>query len=47
VISARHATLRELSTWYGVADLYRLVEIIRVDVFNQKLASKWASREDR
>jgi hypothetical protein len=46
VISARQATLRELSTVYGVADLYRLVEIIRVDTFNQRLANKWASREE-
>jgi hypothetical protein len=30
-----------------VADLYRLAEVIRVDIFNQKLAQRWASREDR
>jgi hypothetical protein len=45
VISAQHATLHELDTVYGVADLYRLAEVIRVDNFNQRLANKWASRE--
>jgi hypothetical protein len=47
VISAKLATLNELQTVYGVADLYRLAEIIQVDGFNQRLANKWASREDK
>jgi hypothetical protein len=47
VISAKHATLRELDTVYGVADLYKLVEVVRIDVFNQKLGQKWATREER
>jgi hypothetical protein len=47
VISAKIATLHELDTVYGIADLYRLAEVIRVDTFNQQLAHKWASREDR
>jgi hypothetical protein len=47
VISARLATLRELQTFYGVADLYMMAEIIKVDGFNQRIANKWASREDR
>jgi hypothetical protein len=47
VISAKLATLRELQTVYGVADLYMLAEIIQVDGFNQRLANKWAAREDR
>jgi hypothetical protein len=45
VISAKLATLHELDTVYGVADLYKLVEVIRIDTFNQKLAHKWATRE--
>jgi hypothetical protein len=46
IISAKHATLHELDTVYGVADLYRLAEVIRVDIFNQKLAQRWATRKD-
>jgi hypothetical protein len=47
VISAKYATLCELDTVYGVADLYKLAEVIRVDSFNQKLAHRWSTREDR
>jgi hypothetical protein len=42
VISSRLATLHELDTVYGGADLYKLVEVIRIDTFNQKLANKWS-----
>lgn len=34
VISAKHATLRELQTHYGSEDLYTLLEIIAVDTYN-------------
>jgi hypothetical protein len=32
---------------YGIADLYKLAEVIRVDTFNHKLAHRWATREGR
>jgi hypothetical protein len=41
VISAGKASLAELSTILGVADLYRLLEIIDVDAYNDKLAMDW------
>ena len=47
MISSQLATLRELDTVHGVADLYKLVEVIRIDGFNQKLAHKWAAREEK
>ena len=47
VISSRLATLHQLDTVYGVTDLYRLAEIVKVDAFNEYVAHKWASREDR
>lgn len=39
VITANLATLHELDTVYGVADLYRLVEIATVNAFNEWVAS--------
>jgi hypothetical protein len=47
VISARLATLHELDTVYGGTDLYKLVEVVRIDAFNQKISNKWATREGR
>jgi hypothetical protein len=41
VISARLATLYELDTVYGVADLYRLAEVIKVDAFNERIGHRW------
>jgi hypothetical protein len=45
VISAKLATLNQLDTVYGVADLYKLSEVIRVDNFNHQLATRWATRD--
>lgn len=40
VVSARLATLHELSTVYGVADLYRMLEIVQVDSHNHRVANR-------
>jgi len=40
VISARLATLHDLDTVYGVADLYDMLEILAVDAYNQGIANK-------
>jgi len=40
VISSRLATPHELDTVYGVADLYDMLEILAVDVYNQGVANK-------
>ena len=39
VISAGRASLRELDTVYGVADLYLLLEIVMIDAANQRIAN--------
>ena len=46
VISAGKATLHELQTVYGVADLYMIAEILKVDSFNQRLANRWAKEQE-
>lgn len=38
VVSSRLATLLELQTIYGMGDLYDLLEVIHVDVYNQRKA---------
>lgn len=40
VVSAGKATLAELSSVYGLEDLYDLIEIINVDAHNQRLLNK-------
>jgi hypothetical protein len=30
-----------LQTVYGVADLYRLAEVIKVDAFNERIGRRW------
>lgn len=40
VVSADKATLHELQTVYGVADLYRLLEIVMVDNHNRRVANR-------
>lgn len=42
MIAARLATLHELQTVYGVADLYMLAEIIEVDAFNERVGQRFA-----
>jgi hypothetical protein len=41
VVSARIATLHELQTVYGIADLYLLAEVLKVDAFNERVARRW------
>jgi hypothetical protein len=36
VVSSGKATLKELQTFYGLEDLYNLLEVITVDADNQK-----------
>jgi len=36
LVSSRHATLLELQTVYGVGDAYDLLEIVNVDVVNER-----------
>jgi hypothetical protein len=43
VISAGRATLHELDTVYGIADLYSLLEIVVIDVANQRIANEPAA----
>jgi hypothetical protein len=40
VVSHGKSTIHELDTVYGVADLYKMLEIIEVDNFNQWVANK-------
>jgi 4-diphosphocytidyl-2C-methyl-D-erythritol kinase len=40
VVSRRLATLHELDTVYGTADLHDMIEIIAVDAHNQRLANQ-------
>ena len=37
VVSAGKATLHELDTVYGVTDLYKMLEILAVDEYNQAI----------
>lgn len=41
-MSAKMATLHELQTVYGVADAYRLLEVLNVDMHNQQVARRHA-----
>lgn len=40
MISARLATLHELSTIYGIEDVYDMLEISAVDAHNRRLMNK-------
>jgi hypothetical protein len=40
VIASGKATLHELQTVYGLQDLYTMLEVIVIDAYNVKLASK-------
>jgi hypothetical protein len=42
VISAERATLHELQTVYGVADLFNLAEVIGVDAHNRREITRHA-----
>lgn len=39
VVSSRLASLHELDTIYGVADVYDMLEILAVDGYNQSVAN--------
>lgn len=39
IVSRRMATLHELDTVYGTADLVDMIEIIAVDSHNQRIAN--------
>lgn len=39
-MSSRYATLQELQTVYGVQDAYNLLEVLNVDLYNQRVAAK-------
>ena len=39
-MSARMATLHELQTVYGVADAYNMLEVLNVDLHNQRVAAR-------
>ena len=40
-MSAKLATLAELDTVYGLADLYTLAEILIVDGLNREIQQEW------
>ena len=42
MISSGKAKLHELDTVYGLDDVYTMLEIIRVDAYNQRLMMKRA-----
>lgn len=46
MISAKKATLHELQTVYSLRDLYDLLEIIYVDIENERIATEWQKRKD-
>lgn len=43
LVSNGKATLLELETHYSVRDVFLMLEILAVDLFNQKLISKGAA----
>lgn len=45
MISRRYATLAELDTIYGAEDLYLLLEIISVDMRNQRVAAEMNAKD--
>ncbi len=45
LISARMATLHELSTIYGMADAYDLLEILQVDAHNKRAIESASNRD--
>jgi len=40
IVSRRHATLHELQTVYSLEDAYDMLEVIRVDNHNERVAAK-------
>jgi 4-diphosphocytidyl-2C-methyl-D-erythritol kinase len=40
IVSRGFASLHELDTVYGTADLYDMIEIISVDAYNQRIVNK-------
>jgi hypothetical protein len=40
LISAKLATLHELQTVYGVADAYNMLEVLKVDLHNQRVSDR-------
>ena len=41
-MSSGKATLHEMDTVYGLEDVYTMLEVIRVDAYNQRLMMKRA-----
>lgn len=44
LIASRAATLHELQTVYGVQDAYDMLEVISVDLYNERLMRKQNTR---
>lgn len=47
VVINRYATLREMQTYYSYEDMYDMLEMIRVDAYNQNLIAKAGERSWR
>lgn len=45
MISGKLATLEQLSTVYGVEDMYGLVDVIATDLHNQRLMNEHQQRK--
>lgn len=45
VVSSGKATLAELSSVYGLEDLYDLIEIISIDSHNQRIMNKHVAKD--
>lgn len=37
-MSARMATLHELDTVYGIADVYQMIEVLQIDAHNARIS---------
>jgi hypothetical protein len=45
VVSSGKATLAELQTTYGTEDLYKLLEVVAVDLTNRARIDEWRARQ--
>jgi hypothetical protein len=46
-ISSRMATLRELEEFYSVEDVYNMIEIASIDIFNRNVVDEYVRRKER
>ena len=44
IVSSKHATLKELCTFYTLDDAYMLLDVIRIDNYNSQIIQDNAKR---